>query len=173
MDANEIGKGMATVVDRETGEVHVSVNTPDYPPEDYLINPVIPSAPSYHWQLPIVGNEILLKPTAEILAAEKTRRKDELAAEYKAALDQCYTPTQQLKFVALIATAGNNLERLTYVSQGLIWEDQGESVCLFPAQDQVDAATTIEEVHAVTLDTGVWLATDPNISVRTAGEING
>ena len=164
---------MATVVNRVTGQVHVSVNTPDYPPDDYLINPVIPSEPRGHWQLPILGSVILLKPSTEILAARKTSRKDELAAEYKAALDQCYTPAQQLKFIALLAAPGNNVERTTYISQGLTWEAQGAALCLFPAQDQVDAATTLEEVDAVKLATTVWLANDPRISVRTAEGING
>ena len=40
---------MATVVNKTTLQVIKSVNTPEYDPSEWLINPDIPDAPKRHW----------------------------------------------------------------------------------------------------------------------------
>lgn len=56
---------MALVVNRETFQVIPLANTPDYPPEQWLINPVMPEGVPYRY-LKVVGDEIV-----EMSAEEK------------------------------------------------------------------------------------------------------
>lgn len=58
---------MATVVNRKTGEILYSVNTPDFPEADFIINPELSAVKDVPAQyLKIEGDQV-----KEITAAEK------------------------------------------------------------------------------------------------------
>ena len=48
---------MAIVVNKETLALKRSVNTPDYSPDEWIINPVLPNCESKYWK--ILNNEVL------------------------------------------------------------------------------------------------------------------
>ena len=54
---------MARVINRTTKQVLTSVNTPDYPIADWIINPTPPDCPSKYWN--IVGDDVLEMSQAE------------------------------------------------------------------------------------------------------------
>ena len=58
-------------------------------------------------------------------------------------------------------------ERVQYISQLSQWIDDGQEL-LYAAQDNVDAATTEDEVSAMELNLDAWLEADPQVVIRTA-----
>ena len=128
---------MATVVNKTTLQVIKSVNTPEYDPSEWLINPDIPDAPKRHWK--VSGDNLTLKTASQIASADaewlsqvKSDKKDEFKEEL-----------------------------------GEAWIDEGQEL-LYAAQDNVDAATTEDEVSAMELNLDAWLAADPQVVIRTA-----
>ena len=167
---------MATVVNRETLEVRLSVNTPDYDPADWLINPAIPDAPVRHWE--IVGDSLGLKDAAgiaeadaEYLIQQRQAHKDYLVEEFNAVLDARYAPSSQRFMIKMMsdAEAGGLDSRHEYLESLWVWIQAGVAILLATHQ-AVDEA---EEFLAVTLNLTDWLAADPEVSIRTAGEIDG
>jgi hypothetical protein len=72
---------MGTVVNRKTGEILESVNTPDYPNEEWIINPAIPEVPDQY--LKIDGDEVL-----EMTDEEKSEVDAQVAIEEQTRAEQ-------------------------------------------------------------------------------------
>lgn len=166
---------MSTVVNRTTLEIRYHANTPDYPLEQWLINPVIPDAPKRHWESPIIGDSILLKPQdkrneadAEYLAEVKDRKFSELEQDFTDALESIYPTGRQIWFTkaASDAKSDGRTDRLAYINTLWNWINSGAAV-LFAAQDLMKSKGSVEEVNAVSLDLTSWLGDDPKVSIRT------
>jgi len=165
---------MSTVVNKATFQVILSANTPEYDPNEWLINPDIPDAPKRHWR--ILNGNLRLKTAsqiatadAEFLAENKTSKKSELKAELGEALESKYSNDEKLSLLLILqlAVATGNTARVAYVSQLAGWIDQGQDL-LYAAQDNVDAATTVEDAQNIQLDLSSWLSADPQVVIRTA-----
>ena len=76
---------MASVLNRTTRQYLTSVNTPDYPVVDWIIEPdvsAVAGQPGKYWK--IVGDVVSLMSAGEqatVDAAEQTARRDAIAAE--------------------------------------------------------------------------------------------
>ena len=176
---------MSTVVNKTTFQVILSANTPEYDPNEWLINPDIPSIydgngdfveykPKRHWK--IDGENLTLKNASEIASADaewlsqvKSNKKDDFKEELGEALRAKYTDDEKLSLLLILqlAVASGNSARVTYVSQLASWIDEGQEL-LYAAQDNVDLATSVEEVNAMELSLDAWLAADPQVVIRTA-----
>ena len=169
---------MATVVNRETLEVKFSVNTPDYDLAEWIVNPFIPPEPKRHWEQPIVGDTIALKDAAGIAVADanytadqRRAHKDYLEEEFNAVLSSRYPDHRQRCIIQMMGDASDAglTERRDYLEMLWVWVQAGIAI-LFAAHEAVDQ---FESFDAVTLNLEGWLANDPQISIRTAGAIDG
>jgi len=170
---------MGTAVNRTTFEIRLSVNPPDYDLADWVIDPVIPEEPTRYWVSPIVGDTIELKDAAgqtaadaEYIAELKEEKKLELERNVVDVVDQHY-PAHRQRLIQLEfheARALGLTNKLAYLSQMINWVRIG-AANLFVVQDTVDAASTEEEINAITIDLSSWIASDPLVSIRTAGGI--
>jgi len=124
----------------------------------------------------VYGNTIIIKnPTerasadAEWLSQVKSDKKDQFKEDLGEALRSKYTDDEKLSLLLILqlAVAAGNTARVTYISQLAAWIDQGQEL-LYAAQDNVDAATTEDEVSAMELNLDAWLAADPQVVIRTA-----
>ena len=165
---------MATVVNKTTFEVIESVNTPDYDPNEWLINPVIPDVPKRYWR---IVNGILKVKTAsqraasdvENLLAVKENKNQNLKEELGEAVRSKYSDDEKLSFLLILqlAVASGNTARVNYVAQLANWIDQGQNI-LYGVQDLVDSATTEAEVDSIEMNLESWLSSDPQVVIRTA-----
>jgi hypothetical protein len=170
---------MGTAVNRITFEIRLSVNPPDYDLAEWVIDPVIPEEPTRYWVSPIVGDTIELEDAAGQAAADvayiaelKKEKKAELEDIVGTLVEQQYSGHRreliQLEFHEARALGLTN--KLAYISQMTNWVRIG-AANLFVVQDTVDAASTEEEINAITIDLSSWIAADPLVSIRTAGGI--
>ena len=178
---------MARVVNKTDFRVIESVHTPgtDYENGDWLINPDIPSIydnegnfvdyePKRYWK--VSGDNIVLKSAAKRSEADaqhllesKEYKKIVLKEELADALGSKYGDDEKLSLLLILqlAVASGNTARVNYLTQLAAWIDQGQDL-LYVQQDNVDAATNIEEVDSIELDLDSWLAADPQVVIRTA-----
>jgi len=173
---------MSTVLHRDTLDIRVSVNTPEYSSTDYLINPnpvltqqrLSGEVPKRHTK--IVDNQYVSKTPEEIqesdaeyLVERKAERIKEHRLHYEETLASRYSTLA--KFAAtnyrVNAMASMNDEQLEYLDQLLIWGVQGDELVEL-AESQVESCTTEEELTSVTLDLSGWLENDPLVSTRLA-----
>ena len=178
---------MATVVNKITLEVRRSVHTPetDYENGDWLIDPDIPSIydeegnfveyePKRYWK--VEGDNVILKTAAERTAADaewlsqvKSDKKDEFKEGLGEALRSKYSDDEKLSLLLILqlSVVEGNEARVTYVSQLASWIDDGQEL-LYAAQDNIDSATSVEEVNAMELSLDAWIDADPQVVIRTA-----
>ncbi len=168
---------MSTVVNKVTLEVKVSVNTPEYPPSDWLINPTIPDAPKRYW---IVEGDGLREATeeekgpidVEYLAQQKESRIQELREQYEDALDSRYK-TRTLLYASYLLTkamASMEEETVEYLSGLAQWVEDGD-VLVEAAEELIESCETADDVQAVSLTLTSWLAADPKVSTRVARKL--
>lgn len=165
---------MATVVNKTTFEVIESVNTPDYDPNEWLINPVIPDVPKRYWR---IVNGILKVKTAsqraasdvENLVAVKENKKQNLKEELGEAVRSKYSDDEKLSLLLILqlAVASGNTARVNYIAQLANWIDQGQNI-LYGIQDLVDSTATEAGVDSIEMDLESWLSSDPQVVIRTA-----
>ena len=176
---------MATVVNKNNFRVIESAPPSEYSEGEWLIDPEIPSIydeegvfvkyePKRYWK--ISGENIVLKTAAkraeadaEYLAKCKEDKKRYLKEDLGEALRGKYSDDEKLSLLLTmqLAVATGNIARVNYVSQLASWIDQGQEL-LYAAQDNVDLATSVEEVDAMELNLDGWLAADPQVVIRTA-----
>lgn len=94
---------MANVLHRITKKYLESVNTPDYPTEDWIINPVLPNCKSSEW---VIEGDVVRETTqaekAANFAAKKADKAAENAADEKDSEDKAdASAAARLAFVAL------------------------------------------------------------------------
>lgn len=175
---------MADVINRETLEVRRSVNASEYPYADWLIlrqkniNREPADIPLEYCE--IIGDEIAeVSPTdrqiidAQKIEAAREAKKEQLTEQFTAAFDTHYTPDAQRALLSLldIARSTNNAEMAEHIQKVQVWQIAGTAL-LFAAHDAVDAAPPAG-IDAVGINLDDWEATDPKISIRELGDING
>ena len=132
---------MATVVNKTTFRVILSANTPEYDPSEWLINPEIPSIYDEEGNFVEYEPKRYWKISGQNIVLKSSSERAQADAEF---LDQ----TKENK--------KNDFKA-----------DQGQEL-LYAAQDNVDSATSVEEVNAMELNLDAWLAADPQVVIRTA-----
>ena len=170
---------MSTVVHKVTFQKLESVNTPDYDPLVWLINPDHTDAPTRHVRLNEAKDNLELKSEAERLAADevlfgiqKAEYIEFLRGEFQAHRERRYEIdtllyAQYLLFQAAINMNEDVLEYLTPLAE---WVVDGDKL-VREAEKQVLAASSEEELNAVSIDFSEWLGADPGISVRFAEDM--
>lgn len=168
---------MSTVVHKTTLEVLYSVNTPDYQTGEWLINPDIPDAPKRHWK--VVGENLELKTTEEQVVADaeyleeyKDTKNLILEEEFTSALEERYSSDRKMMLITMRADAKIDglANRAAYIQPLLDWVNHGTAQ-LYAAQDAVSGATHTGFVDGVSQNISGWLASDPEVSIRTASGI--
>lgn len=167
---------MASVLNRTTLEYRRSVNNPDYPPSEWVINPdmsAVNNVDKRYWV--IDGDTVREMTTAEKDAAMPTWQAQHLEG-LKAAVNQYgesrYSEVDEmrLKHAYNRAKSEGMTNRAAYCKQVLDWED-----ALFAEyaarQSQIQGAATHDEVFAVSLDFSSFDATDPLATVVGAKSI--
>jgi hypothetical protein len=123
-DLDRSTRSMATIVNKTTFQVLRSVNTPDYPTSQWLINPAglsaleAASVPSMYWKLTAGGDDVeemtagektVVDDSAEYLDAEKDRRLEEINARTEELVEQGFEyPADSGNFFALDVGAREN-----------------------------------------------------------------
>lgn len=167
---------MATVVSKSTFRVLRSVNTTDYPPSEWWINPDLPAAPDYYWKAGADGPvEMDAGERAAVdlsrLATRKVDRSAEIAAYAASLFSERYPEFRQQKYAIMLtqAYADGLTNRVNYIRQLGAWSDEAMTAA-FTAEQQIAACATIEQVNAIELDES-WLANDPGVSLMVAAQI--
>ena len=173
------GISVSTVVNKQTFEIKRSVNTSEYSPTDWLINPTIPQAPKRYWE--VVGGNLELKNLQDRILADaahleeyKLQKMEALEDEFMYALGDRYKPNRReiLSLYLALAVATGKTNRAAYIRPLLDWIEAG-TVQLFAAQDAVQGANSTEFVDGVGQNINGWLASDPQVSIRTARGLDG
>jgi len=168
---------MSIVAHRITLIVLYSVDTPEYDPSEWLINPTIPDAPKRYW---IVDGDDLREATeeekgpidVEYVAQQKESRIQELREQYNEALDSRYE-TRTLLYASYLLTkamASMNDEAVDYLASLAQWVEDGD-VLVEAAEELIESSTTAEDVQAVSLTLTSWLDADPKVSTRAARKL--
>lgn len=177
---------MARVINRTTLELRRSINTPDYPTVDWIINPDLSLlyvwstdtylVPKYYWK--ISGDDVLEMDAgekavvdAQRLAAAKVTRKAALndrGSQYPA---ERYPVSEQDELHALYTDAIRmRPRRASYLQPWIDWLDEiNEEVKA--RQDEVDTKSTIPDVEAVVLDEATLTSDDPGVTVDGANAV--
>lgn len=179
---------MSIVVNKNTLRVIRSVDPTGYEGNDeWLIDPDIPSTydedgkfveyqPRRYWKVNSNGDNLVVKNATEIIEADaqwladtKGSKKESFKEALGEALRSKYSDDEKLSLLLILqlSVANGNTARATYVSQLAGWIDQGQDL-LYAAQDNVDLATSVEEVDAMELNLDAWLDADPEVIIRTA-----
>ena len=169
---------MSDVIHRTTLEYRQSVNTPDYDAAQWIINPELPDCPQELWE--VSGDEVVEMSQSDQAIYYAQKLQDAKTAKKSEVRDTLYAALQQLgydPFLLVYATDIKNeaaingdLERASYVGQLRSWIDEGVDI-LDLAWASIDTCGTEQEVGAVTIDLNNWLASNPQISTRTAREL--
>ena len=165
---------MSIVVHKITLQVKYSVNTPEYDPTEWLIDPDIPDAPKRYW---IVEGDDLREATeeekgpidVEYLAQQKEQRIQELREQYNEALDSRYATRTLLYASYLLTKAMASMDEgvVEYLGGLAQWIEDGD-VLVETAEGLVASSETPEDAQSVSLTLTSWLNADPKVSTRTA-----
>ena len=165
---------MSIVVHKITLQVKYSVNTPEYGPTEWLIDPDIPDAPKRYW---IVEGDDLREATEEekgpidieYLAQQKEQRIQELREQYNEALESRYA-TRTLLYASYLLTkamASMDEDVVEYLGKLAQWIEDGD-VLVETAEGLVESSETPEDAQSVSLTLTSWINADPKTSTRTA-----
>ena len=104
----------------------------------------------------------LLQP----LRDSRSEKMSRLANEY---VEQFYPSYRRELFIALAEEARNNglTNRTAYIDQLLTWIKTVVSAALL-AEDAIDSCDTAEEIESISINTEVFSATDPEVTIRGA-----
>lgn len=170
---------MSTVVHKVTLDKRESVNTPDYDPLVWLINPDHTDAPTRHVRLNEAKDNLELKSEAERLAADevhfgaqKASYIEFLRGHFQSERERRYELDTLLyaQYLLFQAAVNMNEEVIEYLTPLATWVVDGDKL-VREAEKQVLAASNEEEVNAVSIDFSEWLGADPGVSVRLAEEM--
>ena len=166
---------MSDVIHRTTLENRQSVNTPDYDAAQWIINPELPDCPQELWEES--GDEVVEMSQSDQAIYYAQKLQDAKTAKKSEVRDTLYAALQQLgydPFLLVYATDIKNeaaingdLERASYVGQLRTWIDEGVDI-LDAVWSSIDSCGTEQEVESVTINLDNWLASNPQISTRTA-----
>ena len=167
---------MSTVVNKVTLEVRKSVNTPDYDPSLWLINPDHLDAPRHHVRVNEAGDNLELLSEAEIEEADqvafgalKAEMIEFFRDQYKNERERRYELQTLLyaQYLMYKAAVDMNDDVIDYLTPLVDWIVDGDRL-VREAESQVLAASNEDELNAVSIDFSGWLGSDPGISVRFA-----
>lgn len=165
---------MANVLNRLTMEYLTSVNTPDYPTVDWVLNPDLDSVqnvPVKYWK--ITGDVVSEMDQAEkdivdalLLPGIKLARKDYLRNRGDDLIaSQGYTTEIKQNLLSVYSDSIKiKPNKSNYLQPWMDWLNQ-INVEVKIKQDAVDAATTINTVNEIELDSVTLIAADPHKSV--------
>tara|TARA_R100001132_G_scaffold25687_1_gene26239 strand:+ start:763 stop:1269 length:507 start_codon:yes stop_codon:yes gene_type:complete len=96
----------------------------------------------------------------------RSEKMSRLANEY---VEQFYPSYRRELFIALAEEARNNglTNRTAYIDQLLTWIKTVVSAALL-AEDAIDSCDTAEEIESISINTEVFSATDPEVTIRGA-----
>lgn len=165
---------MATVLNRTTLEILQSVNTPDYDPADWIVDPdlsAIKDVPKKYWK--VVGDSVVEMDATEKVPGDATdflvlkyEKIYALKRELEAYIGKHYSDGQQKTLIAFLAEAASDGKptRRDYIKKAVDWVQ----TCLehlYAKKAEVEAAATVDDVNAVALDLGKFDSTDPVVTV--------
>lgn len=168
---------MANVLNRTTKVYLVSVNTPDYPTADWIINPDlsgVQGVPVKYWK--IVGDIVSEMNQSEkdavdaalVPGAKITKKQALFDAGSALKSSQGYVDNVRDSLLSLYGD-GNKIRpnRAAHVQQFVNWEYLVDTE-VKTKQAAVDAQTTLEGIDAVTLDEATLIAADPLVTVSNS-----
>jgi len=137
---------MANVLHRASKQYRPSVNTPDFPKEDWIINPdlsAVENVPKKYWK--IIGDAVSEMTPAEkdtfVLPGAKIQRQA-----------QAKSRSVQLIVEALADMApGDNAGQFHSSLNALL---RGKSQAAKALKDQIDSASTLAELESISDDRG-------------------
>ena len=175
---------MATAVNMTTLDVYRSINTPDFPTTEWVINSpnldalvgtgsdADPQVPKRYWVISPAGSQTLREMTqlekdavdvsGTLLAAAKTKRKDRLQIAADSFIKGRYTDQQQQNLQNLAGTVSG--AQKTLLDSYFRWYESVHAG-LSTAFAAVDAASTIPAVEAVSMVFTTFIGTDPAVTV--------
>lgn len=167
---------MADAIHRTTLQQVSSVNTPDYDPGDWIINPDLSAVSGVlkkYWK--IVGDTVVeMNQTekdavdAQELADAKTARRLALRAEGWGYVEGRYDAGKQRMFQSLYAEAKSSgkTNRAAHIESWFTWLE-GCADHVKTKVDNVDAETTVAGVNAVVLNEAGMTAGDPGTTLAS------
>ena len=178
---------MATVVNRTTFQIVESVNTPDYNPVSWLINPpglstlLAGAVPVKYWK--VVSDDLaeMTQPEKDVVdtnaasvAAMILALQDQIDNDVSNYIQTRYTVTQQISFVKLYTDGLRKklTPRVEYIQDFFDWVNTvvayGDSL-----KTQVAAFTSLTQASTLIENFTPFNATDPNITTTNAMTIVG
>jgi hypothetical protein len=170
---------MSNVLNRTTKVFLESVNTPDYAPADWIVNPDmsgVSGVPVERWV--IEGDTVRAMTTAEadaaLLVTKAVQKGIELERQLVLLMAVRYAPHRQELLILLYneALAKNWINRASYIKAGLDWMFQ----CLdlfYVKEAELTVCTTLTQVEAVTWSFAGLIASDPEVTVKGALDLDG
>lgn len=172
---------MANVVNRATAQPLFSVNTPDYPSQDWLINPpgletlISGNVPPYYWK--VSGEDVVeMSPgekatvDAALLPGLKAQRIEQIAQQTRSfVVAQGYDDTAKHYLTALLADAygTSKTSRAAYITEALDWINAVQ-VAYGTAKAACEAAADKTALDAVVLDLSPFESTNPDVTPEGA-----
>ena len=174
---------MSNVLNRTTMLYLESVHTPDYPEEDWLVNPDLSNVsgvPPRHWV--ISGSDVLEMDAAAKAAVDgalipgamrdKILDLDEATREFVEDVTR-YPPHRQRTLTQMMSEAhdAGQTNREAYIQQ--LWDWLGSGTCsvfdhFYEKRDEIVGQTTLAGVADVAWDFSTLSGCDPQVSIETA-----
>ena len=97
----------------------------------------------------------------------RDRKSEEISCLAHEYIEQSYPSYRRELFIALAEEARNNglTNRVAYIDQLLTWIKTVVSAALL-AEDAINSCDTAEEIESISLNTEVFSATDPKVTIR-------
>jgi len=168
---------MASVLNRLTLDYKESVNTKEYPTDDYVINPDLTAVAGIDKKYWVIDGDSVREMTVEekdanvaVWIAERRGQLVESVNSYGEGHYDFKTEAR-LKHLYNKAVAEGMTNRAALIDSALQW-DAGLIVDWATRDAELKAATTYEEVMAVTLDFSNHDDSDPAVTVGMAWAVN-
>lgn len=170
---------MANVLQRTTLELRFSVNTPDYDPSIWIINPDLSNVvgvPKKYWK--IEGNTISEMNQTEkdvvdsaLLPSIKSQKKSSLrTVAERLVLNQGYTDNIQRSLLTQYSkNKGKKANKAKYLEDWNDWIEKVEEEIKIK-QAEIDDQTSISAVNAINIDSSTLIGLDPQVTISGALE---
>ncbi len=101
------------------------------------------------------------------IAPVRATRKDAISRQAHEYIEKSYPSFRRELFIALAEEARNTglTNRAAYINQMLTWV-KTVVASILTLEDQINAASTVEEITSVDFDSTPFIATDPEITIR-------
>lgn len=167
---------MGDVLNRTTKEFLKSVNTPDYDPADWIVNPDLKDVSGVDPKYWVVEGDVVRSMDAtekvtNLLPAAMTQKYKALDADITTYLNKHYDNEAKQSFLAswIEGVDKKYVNRIVLIQS--VWSWVQKSIGVYKgAADAIFAATSFSELDAVTWDFAQFDASDPIVSVITVQE---